>query len=84
MKPAIKELHAYVKYFSPNQNCNVDGLATCLNNFQQTGQPLPLGMEQCSTQNNCEVRWDSLPIQRKERLEQKFDRSSQQLQMAFG
>ena len=37
MKPAIKDLKSYVNYFSPNRGCNVNGLATCLNQFAQTG-----------------------------------------------
>lgn len=76
MRPAIKMLRGYVNFFTPNNNCNVDGLADCLNRFQETDQPMALGMDQCSTQNSCQVRWEDLPVQKKMRLERKFGRSS--------
>ena len=76
MKPALKELKGYVEYFSPNSNCNVNGLANCLNRFEQTGQPQALGMEQCSTQNSCEVKWDDISVKKKMKLEKKFGESS--------
>ena len=62
MKPALKMLKGYVSYFSPNRDCNVDGLADCLNRFEGTGQPMALGMDQCSTQNDCQVRWNDLSV----------------------
>jgi hypothetical protein len=45
---------------------------------------MPLGMNQCSAQNNCEVRWQNLSVQKKMKLEKKFGRSAQQMEMAFG
>ena len=77
LKPAVKMLKGYVDYFSPNKNCNVDGLANCLNRFEETGQPMALGMDQCSAQNNCAVKWQNLSVQKKMKLERKFGRSAQ-------
>jgi len=37
MKPAIQDLKAYVNLFTPNKDCNVNGLAQCLNRFEATG-----------------------------------------------
>ena len=83
LKPAVKDLNNYLKYFSPESVCDSNVFAQCLisgnNNQTQTGAAQPdqaILWSQCSTESDCITKWSDIAADKKMKLEQKFGRSA--------
>jgi len=88
LTPAVKALDMYLKLYSPGSECDSTTFAQCLFNVQEPKdgvEPPPQAFvwEQCSTESDCITKWSDMAYEKKIKLEQKFGKTSQQLQMGL-